>query len=55
MIKELPTSTLVETNVYYKGRRYTIEGQGEILKVNGWTFAPVDILDELRTVVPPLV
>ena len=29
--KELPTATIVETNVYYKGGRYTTEGHREIL------------------------
>ena len=48
--KELPTATIVETNVYYKGGRYTTEGHREILKINGWTFSPVDILDEFGTV-----
>ena len=37
--KELPTSTIVETNAYYKGKRYTTEDHRETLKINGWTFA----------------
>ena len=44
--KEFPNATIVETNAYYKGSRYTTEQHRETLKINGWTFAPVDILDE---------
>lgn len=44
--EELPDATIVETNTYYDGDRYTTEQHRETLKVNGWTFAPVDILDE---------
>ena len=44
--QELPEAVIVETNSYYKGDRYTTEGHRELLKYNGWTFAPVDILDE---------
>ena len=43
---ELPEATIVETNSYYEGDRYTTEQHRETLAVNGWTFAPVDILDE---------
>lgn len=43
---ELPDAAIVETNTYYDGDRYTTEQHRETLKVNGWTFAPVDILDE---------
>ena len=42
---ELPGAVIVETNTYYEGDRYTTEQHLETLKVNGWTFAPVDILD----------
>jgi uncharacterized Fe-S center protein len=52
--KELSTATIVETNVYYKGDRYTIEGHREALKINGWTFAPVDIMDEFDTIDLPV-
>ncbi len=44
--KELPNAAIVETNTYYEGDRYTTEKHRETLAVNGWTFAPVDILDE---------
>lgn len=42
----LPESTIVETNTYYEGSRYTTEAHRETLKTNGWTFCPVDIMDE---------
>ncbi len=42
----IPNSTIVETNTLYEGDRYTTEDHRETLKVNGWTFCPVDILDE---------
>lgn len=43
---DLPSAHIVETNTYYPGDRYTTEQHRETLKVNGWTFAPVDITDE---------
>ncbi|MDO4564747.1 MAG: DUF362 domain-containing protein [Clostridia bacterium] len=43
---ELADAVIVETNSYYDGDRYTTEQHRETLKANGWTFAPVDILDE---------
>ncbi|MBR5006369.1 MAG: DUF362 domain-containing protein, partial [Clostridia bacterium] len=39
-------ATIVETNTYYEGDRYTTEQHRETLKINGWTFCPVDITDE---------
>ncbi len=42
---EIPDATIVETNTYYAGDRYTTEEHLETLKVNGWTFCPVDIMD----------
>lgn len=36
----------METNTYYDGDRYTTEKHRETLQVNGWTFCPVDIMDE---------
>lgn len=42
----IPNSNIVETNTLYEGDRYTTEGHRETLKVNGWDFCPVDILDE---------
>ena len=39
-------SAIVECNTLYEGDRYTTAGHRETLKVNGWTFCPVDIMDE---------
>ena len=52
--KDIPGATIVETNTLYHGDRYTTESHRETLKVNGWTFAPVDILDEEGTVMLPV-
>ena len=52
--KEMPNASIVETNSYYDGPRYTTEGHREVLKVNGWTFCPVDIMDEHGTVDLPV-
>ena len=46
---ECPDAHIVETNTYYKGDRYTTEQHRETLKVNGWDFCPVDIMDENGT------
>ena len=52
--KELPDAAVVETNTYYEGGRYTTEAHRETLKTNGWTFCPVDIMDEDGTVNLPV-
>lgn len=52
--KELPGAAIVETNSYYDGDRYTTKQHRETLKVNGWDFAPVDILDEDGTTFFPV-
>ncbi len=52
--KELPDATIVETNTYYEGDRYTTEQHRKTLEINGWTFAPVDIMDEEGTVMLPV-
>ena len=46
--------TIVETNTYYEGDRYTTEQHRETLKVNGWDFCPVDIMDEDGTTTLPI-
>ena len=46
--------TIVETNTSYEGDRYTTEQHRETLKVNGWDFCPVDIMDEEGTVTLPI-
>lgn len=51
---DLPDATIVETNTYYVGDRYTTEQHREALEVNGWTFCPVDIMDEDGTVALPV-
>lgn len=52
---KIPNSKIVETNTYYfPSDRYTTEAHRETLKVNGWTFCPVDILDEEGTVMLPV-
>lgn len=42
---EISNGMIVETNTYYEGDRYTTEQHLETLKVNGWDFCPVDIMD----------
>ncbi|MBQ7479067.1 MAG: DUF362 domain-containing protein [Selenomonadaceae bacterium] len=42
----ISNSNIVETNTMYPGDRDTTEKHRETLKVNGWTFCPVDIMDE---------
>lgn len=51
---DLPDASIVETNTYYEGDRYTTEQHRETLQVNGWTFCPVDIMDEEGTVNLPV-
>ncbi len=43
---ELKDAHIIETNTYYQGDRYTTEQHRQTLKINGWTFCPVDITDE---------
>lgn len=52
--KEIPNATIVETNTYYEGDRYTTQQHLDTLKVNGWTFCPVDIMDSDGTVMLPI-
>ena len=54
LMEQIPNSTIVETNTYYEGDRYTTEQHRRTLKVNGWTFCPVDILDEEDTLTLPV-
>lgn len=54
MKADIPQGTIVETNTYYDGDRYTTEKHRETLKVNGWTFCPVDIMDEDGTCMLPV-
>ena len=41
----VPGSTIVECNVLYPSPRQTTQGHLETLKINGWDFCPVDIMD----------
>ncbi|MDO4961088.1 MAG: DUF362 domain-containing protein, partial [Eubacteriales bacterium] len=52
--ERLPEATIIETNTYYEGSRYTTEAHRETLKTNGWTFCPVDITDEDGVAVLPV-
>ncbi|MGN0328676.1 MAG: DUF362 domain-containing protein [Lachnospira sp.] len=53
--KDISGATIVETNTYYEGDRYTTKQHRETLKVNGWTFCPVDIMDEDGTTNLPVI
>ena len=50
----LPEATIVETNTYYEGTRYTTESHRKTLETNGWTFCPVDITDSEGTTTLPV-
>lgn len=55
MAAELPEGTIIETNTFYDGDRYTTEQHRETLKVNGWAdFTTVDITDEHGTTMLPV-
>ena len=54
LVDAVPNSTLVETNVYYRSPRQKTQSHREVLKTNGWTFSPVDIMDEDGTVMLPV-
>lgn len=51
---QVPGSCIVETNTLYRGDRYTTESHRETLRVNGWNFCPVDIMDEEDDVMLPV-
>lgn len=52
--QSVPNSCLVETNTLYKGKRYTTADHRETIKINGWDFCPVDIMDEDGAVMIPV-
>ena len=55
MEKEAPDATVIETNTFYDGDRYTTAQHRETLKINGWTdFTTVDITDEDGTAMLPV-
>ena len=47
MNEELKDASIVETNTYYEGDRYTTEAHRKTLAINGRDFALVDIMDEV--------
>lgn len=51
---DIPGAKIIETNSYYEGDRYTTPQHRETLKINGWDFANVDIIDELSTTLLPV-
>jgi uncharacterized Fe-S center protein len=52
--QHIPNSNLVETNTLYKGKRYTTADHRETIKINGWDFCAVDIMDEDGAVMIPV-
>ncbi len=52
--QRIPHSSLVETNTFYKGKRFTTADHWETLRINGWDFCPVDIMDEDGAVMIPV-
>ena len=52
--EDLSGATIVETNAYYEGGLYTTEQHRETIQTNGWTFCPVDIMDEHGTAMLPV-
>ena len=55
LAKDLPEANIVETNTYYNGDRYTTADHRKTLKVNGWDFCYVDIMDENDTTSLPVI
>ncbi|MDR1827648.1 MAG: DUF362 domain-containing protein [Methylobacteriaceae bacterium] len=54
LMEDIPGGTIVECNVAYGGPRSTNEGHRKTIETNGWTFCPVDILDEEGDVPLPI-
>ena len=52
--QHIPNSRLVETNTLYKGGRFTTADHCQTIKLNGWDFCPVDIMDEDGAVMIPV-
>ena len=52
--KDLPEASIIETNTYYDGDRFTTEQHRATIATNGWTFCPVDITDEDGTALLPV-
>ena len=47
-------ASIIETNTYYEGGRYTTDLHLKTLELNGWTFCPVDITDAEGTAELPV-
>ncbi len=43
---QIPNSTIIEANTAYGGARANTSSHRKTLQTNGWTFCPVDIIDE---------
>ncbi|WP_241157397.1 DUF362 domain-containing protein [Adlercreutzia sp. ZJ242] len=54
MEKRLENGVIVETNTYYEGGRHNTEVHRKTIQENGWTFAPVDIMDAEGTTMLPV-
>ena len=54
LAQDVKNATIVETNTYYAGDRDTTAKHLDTLKVNGWTFCPVDIMDAEGTAMIPV-
>ena len=52
--QSIPNSALVETNTLYKGKRQTTQDHRETIRINGWDFCEVDIMDEDGAVMIPI-
>ncbi|KAA0890383.1 DUF362 domain-containing protein [Oryzomonas rubra] len=52
--QRIANSNLVETNTLYKGKRQTTADHRETIRINGWDFCPVDIMDEDGAVMIPV-
>jgi uncharacterized Fe-S center protein len=52
--QQIRNSKLVETNTLYKGNRTTTADHRETIRINGWDFCPVDIMDEDGAVMIPV-
>ncbi|MBQ7170000.1 MAG: DUF362 domain-containing protein [Synergistaceae bacterium] len=51
---DIPGAHIVETNAYYEADRHTTELHRKTIAINGWDFAPVDIMDERGTALLPV-
>lgn len=50
----IPQSTIVECNVLYGSPRQTNAGHRQTIETNGFTFCPVDIMDEEKDIMLPV-